>query len=102
MEQWSLKWDFRFSVEKKQILYFSEGGKITEEYKLKLYGRVLETVNVFRFLGVWFDSRLTWKTSHGKSYFKMPKKFLNVMRCVAGQGTGVLTDSASEKRCTQV
>ena len=44
-------------------------------------------VNVFRFLGVCFDSRLTWKTCIEKIISKC-KKVLNVMRCVAGNDWG--------------
>ena len=86
VEQLSLKWGFRFSVEKTNIIFFSRR-KIVEEYKLKLYGRVLERVNVFRFLGVCFDSRLTWKT-HIENIISKCKKVLSVMRCVAGKDWG--------------
>ena len=41
----------------------------------------------FRFLGVWFDSRLTWKT-HIEKIISKCKKVLNVMRCVAGKDWG--------------
>ena len=49
-------WGFRFSRENSDsVLYLEEG-----EVCLRLYGRNLERVGAFRFLGVYFDTRLTW------------------------------------------
>uniref|UniRef100_A0A8C9ZX57 Reverse transcriptase domain-containing protein n=1 Tax=Sander lucioperca TaxID=283035 RepID=A0A8C9ZX57_SANLU len=35
--------------------------KIDESIKLELYGRTLERVKSFKFLGVYFDTGLTWR-----------------------------------------
>jgi predicted SpoU family rRNA methylase len=43
VEQWSIRWGFKFSVEKTQTVFFSRR-KVGEEIYLKLYGRNLERV----------------------------------------------------------
>jgi len=50
-------------------------------YQLKLYGNNLEMVETFRFLGVHFDSRLTWK-NHIKNVSDKCKKVIHVLRCL--------------------
>lgn len=57
VEDCGRKWGFRFSVEKiKTVLR-----KIGENVKMTLYGKSLENVKRFKFLGVYFDTRLTWR-----------------------------------------
>ena len=59
VERWAFMWGFRFSVEKTQTVFFTRR-KVRDEVCLRLYGRNLERVGAFRFLGVYFDIRLTW------------------------------------------
>ncbi len=54
---------------------------------LKLYGNNLERVECFSFLGVHFDSRLTWR-EHIRSIAKKCKGVINVMRCLEGLERG--------------
>lgn len=58
-------------------------GKKNKDIKMKLYRNNLERVESFRFLGVWFDSRLTWR-SHVKQVEDKCKKIINIMRCLTG------------------
>ena len=52
-----------------------------------MYGESLERVSEFRFLGVIFDSRMTW-AEHIKKVTDKCKKILNVMRCITGAKWG--------------
>ena len=54
------------------------------EICLRLYGRNVERIGSFRFLGVYFDTRLTW-AEHIESVVGKCKKVLNVMRCLTGK-----------------
>lgn len=48
-----------------------------------MYGQTLEQVQVFRFLGLWFNSRSIWK-KHIINTSSKCKKLLNVMSCISG------------------
>lgn len=54
-----------------------------KECKVEMYGTTLEKVECFRFLGVYFDTKLTWREHIKYTVYKC-KKVLNVMRCLAG------------------
>lgn len=61
--------------------------RVREEYKLKLYNSNVERVGRFHFLGVQFDSRLTWR-EHVRDVVNKCKKGINVTRCLAGLDWG--------------
>ena len=86
VEQWGLAWGFRFSIDKTKVVLFSNR-RTNRNYPLYLYGREIERVDHFRFLGVWFDSKLTWKV-HVKKVVEACKPVLNVMRCLCGSKWG--------------
>ena len=69
--------------------------KIDESIKLELYGRNLERVKSFKFLGVLFDTRLAWRDHVSKVVDKC-KRVMNLMRCLAGTEWGA--DVASLKQ----
>jgi len=94
VERRSLRWGFRFSREKTQVVFFTRK-KVDEEINLKLYGHVLERVESFKFLGMVFDARLTW-AGHIEKVLVKCKKVLNVMRCLVGVDWG--TDRKAMKR----
>ena len=52
-----------------------------------MYGTDLERVGTFSFLGVLFDSRLTWADDIRRIEEKS-KKVINVMRCLTGREWG--------------
>uniref|UniRef100_A0A3B3BBF5 Reverse transcriptase domain-containing protein n=1 Tax=Oryzias melastigma TaxID=30732 RepID=A0A3B3BBF5_ORYME len=86
VEEWGYDWGFRFSVEKTKVVFFTRR-KVNTNLKLRLYGEEIERVNSFKFLGVIFDARLTWK-KHVDNIESKCKKVINVMRCVAGRDWG--------------
>ncbi len=55
-----------------------------------MYGQTIEQVKVFKFLGVWFDAKLTWN-EHIEKIDTKCKKILNVMRCLRGSEWGAST-----------
>ena len=55
--------------------------------KVKLYDQELERVKYFKFLGLWFDERITWAL-HIQNIVDKCKNILNVMRCLVGSEWG--------------
>ena len=94
MEDWGRKWDFRFSIEKTKVVFFTRK-KIDESMNLELYGRNLERVKSITFLGVIFYIRLTWR-DHASKVVDQCKRVMNLMRCLAGIELGA--DVASLKQ----
>lgn len=86
IEDWSYKWGFKFSVDKTKTMFFTRK-RIGSTVKLKLYNQELERVKQFKYLGVWFDERITWAI-HIQKVVDKCKKVLNVMRCLAGSEWG--------------
>ncbi len=74
--EWGIKWGFKFSVEKTKVMIFTNKRK-AKEYKVEMYGTTLEKVECFRFLGVYFDTKLTWREHIKYTVYKC-KKVLNV------------------------
>lgn len=56
---WGEKWGFKISVDKSKYIIF--GNKKTECGGLFLYEQAIERVKEFKFLGVHFDEKLTWR-----------------------------------------
>ena len=52
-----------------------------------MYGKELERVGSFKYLGVIFDSRVTW-ADHIRKIEDKCKKVINVMRCLTGRDWG--------------
>uniref|UniRef100_A0A8C6KLW6 Reverse transcriptase domain-containing protein n=1 Tax=Nothobranchius furzeri TaxID=105023 RepID=A0A8C6KLW6_NOTFU len=76
VENWSYEWAFKFSVEKTKSMVFTKGKKVMEN--LTLYGKELEQVDKFKYLGVIFDKRLIWKDTITKIEERC-KKVINEM-----------------------
>jgi len=57
--EWGFDWGFRFCVEKTKSVFFTRK-RVQEGIKLRMYGRELERIGTFTFLGVSLDSRLTF------------------------------------------
>ncbi len=70
-------------------MFFSRK-KISGGNNLKLYGSSSERVESFRFLGVVFDSKLTWR-EHVRNVEGRCKKVINIMRCLTGVDWGADT-----------
>lgn len=84
--KWAVAWGFKISVAKSQFVVFSRSIK-KWDVSLSLYGSPLEEVDCFKYLGVWFDSKLNWKT-HVSKVISKTSKVLNVMRCLTGFSWG--------------
>lgn len=80
--EWGYDWGFRFSVEKTKSVFFTRR-TVSKNLKLQIYGQEIERVSSFKFLGVMFDSRLTWGDEIDRVEARC-KKVINVMRCLAG------------------
>lgn len=89
--EWGWDWGCLFSVENPQTVFFSRK-RIEEVMKLKMYGNELERVGSFKFLGVVFDSPLTWADHISRIIIKC-KKVINVMRCLTGKKWGASCSS---------
>lgn len=50
---------------------------------MKISSNELERVDSFKYLGIWFDHRLTW-TVHIQRIIDKCKKIINIMRCLCG------------------
>ena len=83
VEKLANKWGFKLSVAKMQVICFSRRHKIAP----KFYEQPLEQVKAMRFLGVWFDEKLTWNVHLDKVQNKC-KKVINILHCLSGQEWG--------------
>jgi len=84
--EWGFDWGFRFCVEKTKSVFFTRK-RVQEGIKLRMYGRELERIGTFTFLGVSLDSRLTF-ADHIRKTEEKGKKVINVMRCLRGREWG--------------
>ena len=77
---------FKISMEKTVAVLFTHR-KDTIENLLKINGHVLRVDNKAKFLGIIFDSRLTW-THHVDYVVEKCKKRINLLRAVSGNNWG--------------
>lgn len=89
--EWGFDWGFRFSIDKTKTVFFTRK-RIQEDKKLRLYGREIERLSSFKFLGVTLDSRLTF-AEHIRKVEGKCKKVVNVMRCLTGKEWGASCSS---------
>ncbi len=76
---------------KTQSVFFTSK-RIDERLIIRMYGKEIETVGTITFLGVHFDSRLTW-AEHIRRVEEKSKKVINVMRCLTGREWGASCQS---------
>ncbi len=86
MVEWGYNWGFRFSIEKSRSVFFTRK-RVQEGLKLRMYGRDLEKVGTFKFLGINLDSRLTF-ADHIRRMEERCKRVMNIMRCLRGREWG--------------
>lgn len=86
VEKWSREWGFRLSVEKTQYICLSKKRE-NPRLDIKLYGQSLKQEKVIRYLGVWFDNKLTFKIHIQKMVDKC-KRGINVLKCLSGYNWG--------------
>lgn len=86
VEEWGDTWGFKISASKTKYMVFGFKRKLPN-LGLCMYGSPLEKVKVFKFLGIWFEERMTWAVHVGNILLKCVK-VLNVMRSVNGGQIG--------------
>ena len=91
VENWGIKWGFRSSVEKTQVICFTKR-RIVPPVHITLYGQPLKQVEVVRFLGVWMDCKLTFR-DHIQRIVVKCKKAVNILRCLVGSDWGATMTS---------
>ena len=74
VENWAFECGFHLSVAKSQFICFSKK-RVNPILELKLYDQSLTQVNTIRYLGVWFDIKLTLKEHIQKIIEKRKRGF---------------------------
>ena len=83
--KWCDKWGFALNTKKTQSITFSHKKHIDEKFKIK--NKCIEETREIKFLGVVFDSRLTWR-AHIDSIIEKIKPRLNLLRSLKGSNFG--------------
>lgn len=82
---WSDQWGFKVSPAKTQVMLFTNKNV---EAVVKVWEVNVKKSKSVKFLGMWFDKRLTWR-DHVQFLREKCLKRLNVMRCLSGIKQGV-------------
>ena len=87
LEQWCRKWHVSLHPAKSKLILFSKCPRHKEELPpgptVKLCNEEISIVNEANFLGLTFDSRLTWEPQTRKMLVRAYKR-LNLLRSIAG------------------
>lgn len=81
IEEWSCTSGLRFNPTKTKALIFTKHNQ-TQPKHLYIYGKQIKYVNEFKFLGMIFDHKLSWKT-HIQHLKKSCQPGLNLLRTLA-------------------
>ena len=82
MSKWCDEWGMKISVAKSTAVVFTQR-RTYQNPSLSVKGEKLEISNKVKFLGLIFDSKLTW-AEHVKYIENKCKSRLNLMRCLTG------------------
>lgn len=85
LEIWCWTWKLNVSPTKSAVLVFTNKQK--KDILLQIKGHNLPICEQYKFLGVRFDSKLTWSV-HIDSIIDKCKKRINLLRCVSGTPWG--------------
>ncbi len=96
VENWAMEWDFRLSVSKTQVICFTK-----RKNNPILNGQQLEQVSVMRCLGMWMDTKLSFRVHIQKMVDKCQKAIL-VMRSLVGVEWGAWCQSVKRIYCALV
>ena len=81
--QWCRKWQVQMNAGKSQVVMFSKcPTHRNEDVNLKMFGQTIPTGNEATYLGVIFDSRLTWE-HHINNISQRAYGRLNILRAMA-------------------
>ncbi|XP_059615174.1 uncharacterized protein LOC132260831 [Phlebotomus argentipes] len=87
LEEWSNNTGAVFSPSKTEAIHFQRRGKLIQNPQITIYNNVIEYKESHKFLGVYFDSKLNWK-SH-ITYIKTKcSRNLNIIKCVSNYRWG--------------
>lgn len=78
---WCSKWGFKISKSKSVAMMITRR-KVPHDISLSLGHHKLEMVSVFKFLGVYFDQRLTW-SHHITHLYNTCNKIINLLKCIS-------------------
>ena len=85
LSDWCNKWGFKLSVDKSNAILFHR--KKQTKFVLKLNGQPMTQKDKVKFLGMWFDRRLSWK-HHIDYILERCLKRINILKCLAGTKWG--------------
>ncbi|XP_055549966.1 uncharacterized protein LOC129732771 [Wyeomyia smithii] len=86
LSNWAIQLGIDFSVEKTEYVVFSRKHE-PAQLQLMLVGEPITLVLVHKYLGVWFDSKCTWK-SHIRYLIQKCQQRVNFLRTVTGSWWG--------------
>ena len=96
IEKWCRKWHITLSPIKSKLVLFTKCPRHKEEtsndFSIDLFEEKINLANEAEFLGVIFDSRLTWEP-HVRKIVSRSYKRLNLLRAIAGISKKVNPDS---------
>ena len=84
---WTNKHNIQISHEKTKVVVFSQNNKTAPIYNLSLMNKHIEQVSSFKFLGIYFDRRLTWK-EHLDHIISKCSTRINMLRAISGSSWG--------------
>ena len=80
--EWCKRWQVIINAKKSQVVVYSKCPQHKKDVKLRMFGQVIPTSNEATYLGVIFDSRLTWEKQITKICDKAYGR-LNLLRATA-------------------
>ena len=89
LQNWSVLWGLRFSPNKTKAMIFMRPQLVNSNRYgrhpliLKLYGRNIQFVKEFKYLGLYFDTSLTW-TRHIKEVKEALQSKINILKAING------------------
>jgi ribonuclease HI/exonuclease III len=93
VEEWSNQWGFKLSETKSTAVLFTHTNKsASSTVKLTINGTDIKLEKQAKFLGIIFDSRLTWKP-HIDHIIDKSKKAINLLRSLCGEKWGASKQS---------
>lgn len=85
INKWCDLWGFRISIAKTQVMLFTKKRKY--DIQLKYDGNILTMAKSAKFLGLYFDSKMSWR-KHIEYIIDKCKCRVNLLRCIAGNEWG--------------
>ena len=76
-ENYARKWNFAFNTKKCKVLVFNRKGA---QPTITLDSDNLEVVKEYKYLGVWLDEKLNWKTHKAYVLAKAKKRAYTILR----------------------